>query len=88
MDNKKDTNLKKLSKTSIPMNFVKKNKGEWNHDSWLEFCSSLEEKNYTPIDFDKVGELLEEKKKAYFNQKNKKNTDKSSSSSKKNKKSK
>ncbi len=61
-----EQNLKKLSRTCIPMNFVKKNKGHWNHDSWLVFCSSLEKKGYAPINFDQVGILLEKKKEQYF----------------------
>lgn len=62
----KEKNLKKLTKGSIPMAFVKDHKGCWNHQQWLEFCSYLQEKGYTPIDYDKVGLLLEEKKKVYF----------------------
>jgi hypothetical protein len=62
-----ETNLKKLSRTKMPMNFVSRNKGEWNHDNWLSFCSLLEEKGYTPIDFDAVGALLETKKVVYLN---------------------
>ncbi len=60
-----EKNLKKLSRTSIPMNFVKKCKGSWDHDGWMEFCSSLEEKGYTPIDFEAVGALIEAKKTVY-----------------------
>ena len=50
-----DANLKKLRKTLIPINFVKKNNGAWNHEQWIEFCEMLQEKGYTPIDFDQVG---------------------------------
>lgn len=60
-----EKNLARLAKSVIPANFVKKNNGEWNHTKWLEFCAVLEEKGYTPIDFDQVG-LLIEKKKAEF----------------------
>ena len=62
----KEKNLKKLSRTNIPMNFVKKNAGSWNHEQWEEFCAALETKNYTPIDFAEVGALLETKKAAYL----------------------
>ena len=61
-----DANLKKLCKTAIPMNFVKKYDGVWDHDQWLEFCESLEAKKYTPINFDEVGLLLEKKKADYL----------------------
>lgn len=64
-----ESNLKKLGRTNIPMNFVKKCNGCWNHDEWLSFCDFLKEKGYNPIDFDQVGLLLE-KKKAEFLSKN------------------
>ena len=48
------------------MTFVKKQKGSWNHQNWLDFLAYLEEKQYFPIDTDKVGLLLEEKKVQYF----------------------
>jgi hypothetical protein len=64
-----DINLKKLKKTVIPINFVKKNNGAWNHEQWLKFCEMLEEKGYTPIDFDQVGLLLEKKKGDYLDKK-------------------
>ena len=64
-----EVNVKKLRKTVIPINFVKKNNGAWNHEQWLEFCETLKEKGYTPIDFDQVGLLLEKKKADYLAQK-------------------
>ena len=60
-----EKNLKKLKKTGIPMNFVKKVNGVWDHDMWLEFCDTLDKKGYTPIDFDQVGILLEELPKIF-----------------------
>ena len=63
---KAESNLKKLRKSPIPMTFVKKQKGSWNHQNWLDFLAYLEEKQYFPIDTDKVGLLLEEKKVQYF----------------------
>lgn len=64
-----EQNLKKLGRTSIPMNFVKKHDGVWDHDSWVEFCDQLEGKGYTPINFDQVGLLLEKKKADYLSKK-------------------
>ena len=61
-----ETNIRKLSRSSIPMNFVKKQNGAWNHQDWLNFLEYLKEKKYFPIDTDRVGLLLEEKK-AKFN---------------------
>ncbi len=63
---KKDDNLKKLAKTTIPMNFVKKHKGYWEHHDWVKFCDTLKGKGYNPIDFDQVGLLLEKKKSAFL----------------------
>lgn len=65
-----EENLKRLSRVAIPMNFVKKVNGVWNHEQWLEFCESLETKGYTPINFDQVGLLLEKKKAEYLAKKN------------------
>jgi hypothetical protein len=64
-----EQNIKKLSSTCIPMNFVKKNNGQWNHELWMGFCNKLEKKGYAPINFDQVGLLLEKKKKQYFTKK-------------------
>jgi len=61
-----EKNLKKLRRTAIPMNFVKKVNGVWDHNQWEQFCGTLEDKGYTPIDLDQVGLLLEEKKAAYL----------------------
>ena len=63
---KAESNLKKLRRSPIPMTFVKRQKGSWNHQNWLDFLAYLEEKQYFPIDTDKVGLLLEEKKKQYL----------------------
>lgn len=61
----KEANLKKLARTVILTNFVKKNNGTWNHKKWEELCASIAKK-YSPIDFDQVGLLLEQKKVAYL----------------------
>ena len=60
-----EANLKKLSKTSILMNFVKKNNGSWDHVAWEDLCTKINAK-YTPIDLDQVGVLLEEKKELFI----------------------
>jgi hypothetical protein len=62
----KEKNLKKLSRTPILMNFVKKNDACWDHDQWVELCATLEAKGYKPIDFNEVGTLLEKKKETYL----------------------
>ena len=70
-NSKKDMNLAKLAKTSTLMNFVKKNHGSWDHQMWEDFCVKITKK-YSPIDLDKVGLLLEEKKSKYLASKKKK----------------
>ncbi len=62
---KKEENLKKLSRTAVAMNFVKKHNGEWNHEQWEEFCGIIQSK-YSPIDLDQVGLLLESKRETYL----------------------
>lgn len=63
---KEETNLKKLTKSPIAMNFVKKTNANWNHQDWLVFLDYLKEKGYDPINPDNVGLLLEEKKAQYL----------------------
>jgi hypothetical protein len=62
----KQENLTKLKKTSILMNFVKKNNGAWEHDQWEDLCQTITSKGYNPIDFDLVGIALEEKKTKFL----------------------
>ena len=66
MPSNAEINLNRLARTSLPMNFVKKHNGEWNHQAWLEFCAFLEDKGYTPIDLDQIGLLLEKKKAEFW----------------------
>ena len=61
-----EVNLARLAKTNLPKEFVEQHAGEWNHQDWLGFCAILEEKGYTPIDLDRVGLLLEQKKSEFF----------------------
>lgn len=65
-------NLKRLEKTTLPIDFVRAHSGEWDHQAWLEFCASLEDNGYTPIDLDQVGLLLEQKKMEYWTERNSK----------------
>ncbi|HBC87880.1 MAG TPA: hypothetical protein DCZ94_13070 [Lentisphaeria bacterium] len=64
----KESNLKKLAKSGKVESFVKKNKGNWDHQSWLVFCSEISVGGYEPIDFDKVGLMLEEQKAKFLGQ--------------------
>jgi len=70
MPSNAEFNLKRLAKTTLPIEFVRTHKGEWDHQAWLEFCASLEEEGYTPIDLDQVGLLLEQKKVEYWAERN------------------
>lgn len=64
-----ENNLKKLAKTTLLTNFVKKNDAKWNHQQWTDLLGQLEAKGYNPIDPDQVGLLLEAKKEAYLSKK-------------------
>jgi hypothetical protein len=64
----KEENLKKLVKSGKIRDFVKKNKGCWDHQAWLMFCSEIVEAGYEPIDFDQVGLMLESQKANFLNQ--------------------
>ena len=61
-----EENIKRFAKTALAMNFVKAHNGSWNHADWLNFLREIEEKGYFPIDTDRVGLILEDKKKAFF----------------------
>lgn len=61
-----DENLKKLAKSTIPMNFVKKHNGVWNHQDWVDFLAEIAAKGYEPIDADRVGLILEDRKTRFF----------------------
>ena len=61
-----EENIKRFAKTALAMNFVKAHNGSWNHADWLNFLRELEEKGYFPIDTDRVGLILEDKKAIFF----------------------
>jgi len=65
----KADNLKRLAGTTILINFIKKHNAKWNHEEWLELVGHIKNKGYTPIDFDAVGIVLEQKKEAYLSKK-------------------
>jgi uncharacterized protein (UPF0297 family) len=60
-------NLRRLAESEILSDFVKRHDGEWDHPAWLSLYQILEDEGYTPIDFDRVGLLLEDKRSEYFN---------------------
>lgn len=64
-----DENLARLAASAIPMTFVRKHEGAWDHGLWLEFLAMIEKKGYSPIDADRVGLILEETKVRYFAEK-------------------
>ena len=64
--NDPEENIKRFAKTPLAMNFVKAHNGSWNHADWLNFLRDIEERGYFPIDTDRVGLILEDKKKAFF----------------------
>jgi hypothetical protein len=64
--NDPEENIKRFAKTALAMNFVKAHNGSWNHEDWLAFINDVKAKGYYPIDWDRVGLILEDKKKAFF----------------------
>ncbi len=64
--NDPEENIKRFARTAIAMNFVKAHNGAWNHTDWLNFLREIEEKGFFPIDTDRVGLILEEKKVIFF----------------------
>ena len=64
--NDPEENIKRFAKTALATNFVKAHNGSWNHEDWLAFISDVKAKGYYPIDWDRVGLILEDKKKAFF----------------------
>ena len=63
--NDPEENIKRFAKTALATNFVKAHNGSWNHTDWLNFLREIEEKGYFPIDTERVGLILEDKKKAF-----------------------
>jgi len=55
-----EENLKRLASTSILENFVRDNGCAWDHQKWLTLCDDVSRFGYSPIDFDKVGVMLED----------------------------
>ena len=66
MTNTAEANLQRLASTSIVADFVKANQGEWDHQTWVNFCHELGDKGFFPIDLDQVGLLLERRKADYW----------------------
>ncbi len=36
-----EENLRRLSRSKLPLLFVKKHEGKWNHEDWLEFLEEI-----------------------------------------------
>jgi hypothetical protein len=62
----KAANLERLSKSGFLDTFVTSNKGSWDNDKWLDLCDEISKHDFTPIDYDQVGLILEKKKAEYF----------------------
>ncbi len=61
-----EENLQKLSRSKLPMLFVKKHDGHWNHQDWLDFLEDIKKRGYDPINTDYAGLILEKKKEQYL----------------------
>ena len=64
-----DENLARLAASTIPMTFVRKHEGVWDHELWLAFLDMIQKKGYSPIDADRAGLILEEAKARYLAEK-------------------
>ena len=63
----KKHNLERLKHAGMLKGFVRKNNGSWDHEKWIVLCEDISLNEYEPIDFDKIGILLEEEKSRFFN---------------------
>jgi tetratricopeptide (TPR) repeat protein len=61
-------NLKRWKDSALPRAWVEAHKGEWNDADWLSFLEELQKSEYWPLDPDSVGQVLEELKQAYHQQ--------------------
>jgi len=59
-------NIRKLEQLGILDKFVKENNGSWDHHTWVDLCELIEKQNLGPIDFERVGLIIEEKKAKLF----------------------
>ena len=62
----KEENLERLSKSGLLDNFVTSNRGSWDNGKWLDLCDEISKQDFTPIDYDQVGLILEKKKAEYL----------------------
>jgi len=62
----KRQNLERLKHAGLLRGFVRKNNGSWDHEEWLVLCEDISLNEFEPIDFNKVGILLEEEKSRFF----------------------
>ena len=58
----KSANLARLAKSGLLDNFVTGNEGGWDNEKWLDLCDEISRLDFTPIDYDQVGLILERKK--------------------------
>ncbi len=64
-----EESFSKLLNSGILANFVKTNKGSWDHQKWIMLCDEISKKGYSSIDFNQVGLALEQEKDNYFSKK-------------------
>jgi hypothetical protein len=66
MSDVKAANLARLANSGLLDAFVTENKGLWDHGKWLDLCDEISRRDFTPIDYDQVGLVLEKKKAEYY----------------------
>ena len=62
----KVANLMRLTKSGLLDNFVTSNSGSWDNGKWLDLCDEISKQDFTPVDYDQVGLILEKLKAEYF----------------------
>jgi hypothetical protein len=62
----KSANLARLVDSKLLDTFVTVNKGVWDNGKWLDLCDEISSRDFTPVDYDQVGLILERKKAEYF----------------------
>ena len=59
-------NMRAYIESKSAQHFVRRKKGVWNHDDWLQYVRVLTESTFWPIDISAVGGELEYQKRLYL----------------------
>jgi hypothetical protein len=65
-NNMTTANLRRLTQTTLLMDFIKRHDGNWNDDEWLQLLNELAQKGYAPINHEQLARTLAAKRAAYW----------------------